>query len=72
MCALQQLCHRSSNFASLSGFPAARALLVSCVMKQRWDCGLRDSVTVGETKGVTAEVEFVCGDFTVLDWSDGE
>lgn len=40
--------------------------------EQRWDDDLRNSVTVGGTKGGTAEVEFVCGDFTVLDWSDGE
>ncbi|CAN0412747.1 unnamed protein product [Ectocarpus sp. 12 AP-2014] len=39
---------------------------------ERWEGGLRHKVTVGETKGGTAEIEFVCGDFTVLDWSDGD
>lgn len=42
------------------------------VVLQRWEGGLRHKVTVGETKGGAAEIEFVCGDFTVLDWSDGE
>lgn len=42
------------------------------VFLQRWEGGIRHKVTVGETKGGAAEVEFVCGDFTVLDWSDGE
>ncbi|CAN0299581.1 unnamed protein product, partial [Ectocarpus sp. 12 AP-2014] len=39
---------------------------------ERWEGGLRHKVTVGETKGGTAEIEFVRGDFTVLDWSDGD
>lgn len=51
-------------------FPPAHVLLVVCC-DQRWEGGFRNSVTVGGTKGGTAEIEFVCGDFTVLDWSDG-
>eukprot|EP00904_Undaria_pinnatifida_P012720 jgi/Undpi1/8579/HiC_scaffold_25.g11044.m1 len=38
----------------------------------RWKGGLKDAVTVGGSKGATAEIEFVKGDFTVLDWSDGD
>ncbi|CAM9957987.1 unnamed protein product, partial [Laminaria digitata] len=39
---------------------------------ERWEGGLKDAVTVGGSKGAKAEIEFVCGDFTVLDWSDGD
>lgn len=27
---------------------------------------------VDDSKGGLTEIEFVCGDFTVFDWSDGE
>lgn len=33
---------------------------------------MKDAVTVGGIRGGTAEIEFVCGDFTVFDWSDGK
>ena len=36
---------------------------------QRWNQGAKDAVA---GRGPATEVEFVCGDFTVLDWSDGK
>lgn len=39
---------------------------------QRWEGGVKNEVTVGGVQGRAADIEFVCGDFTVLDWSDGE
>ncbi|CAM9133824.1 unnamed protein product [Scytosiphon promiscuus] len=39
---------------------------------KRWQGGLKNEVTIGGVRGGTAEIEFVCGDFTVLDWSDGD
>lgn len=54
----------------LSRPPLSRSTAI-CFL-QRWKGGLKDAVTVGGSKGATAEIEFVKGDFTVLDWSDGE
>ncbi|CAM9319289.1 unnamed protein product, partial [Hapterophycus canaliculatus] len=39
---------------------------------KRWEGGLKNEVTVGDVQEEMAEIEFVCGDFTVLDWSDGD
>lgn len=39
---------------------------------ERWNGGLKDAVVVDDSKGGLTEIEFVCGDFTVFDWSDGD